>query len=216
MTLRDVLRALPVLAGPLPAFDPAPTPDHPDDLFADWLAAAVAAGVAEPHAMVLSTVDADGVPDARVLILKDVDARGWQFAADAGSAKGRQIAANPSAALTLYWREQGRQVRARGPVTPLDRATSERDFRARPRDSRIAGLPGRQSAILASPADLDEARTTAASTLDRAPDTVPPHHTVYAVQPRTVEFWQGTPTRRHIRLRYTHTSHGWTQHLLWP
>ncbi|GIF70922.1 pyridoxamine 5'-phosphate oxidase [Asanoa siamensis] len=205
-----------MFARPLPSFVPDETPDHPDALFVAWLGEAIAAGVVEPHAMTLSTVDADGLPDARVLILKDVDDRGWQFATSATSAKGRQIAARPAAALGFYWREQGRQVRVRGTVAALDPQTSADDFRARPDDSRVASLASTQSEVLPDPADLERALTASAATIAADPDTPSPDHTVYAVTPVAVEFWQGDATRRHVRLRYRRDGDVWQKELLWP
>jgi pyridoxamine 5'-phosphate oxidase len=99
VTTRDLLRGLPVFGRPLPAFDPESAPGEPSALFLSWLHAAIDAGVSEPHAMTLSTVDAEGRPDARVLILKDVDADGWQFATATVSAKGSQLVGRQSAVI---------------------------------------------------------------------------------------------------------------------
>ena len=127
---RAWIRALPALGGATPA--PADTlPVSPTALFLDWIEQAVEAGVPEPHAAALSTVDADGNPDARFLLLKDVTEQGFWFSGDARSPKGRDLAANPVAALSFYWREQGRQVRVRGTVVEGDPALSARDFRER-------------------------------------------------------------------------------------
>lgn len=216
MPIRDLLRGLPVFARPLPRFAPADAPDNPDDLFVRWLAEAAAAGVVEPHAMSLGTVDADGLPDTRVLLLKEIDDRGWQFATASGSAKGRQVAAAPVAALGFYWREQGRQVRVRGAVAALDAETSAADFRARPVPSRVASLASHQSAVLPDPLDLDRALTAAEAAVAANADTPCPDHTVYAVTPTSVEFWQGAADRRHIRLRYRRSGAAWHKELLWP
>nr|WP_236646931.1 pyridoxal 5'-phosphate synthase [Micromonospora acroterricola] len=216
MSIRDLLRGLPVFARPLPLFAPGDAPDHPDDLFVSWLGEAVAAGVMEPHAMTLSTVDADGLPDTRVLLLKDLDDRGWQFATDADSAKGRQVAGQPGAALGFYWREQARQVRVRGSVTPLDRQASAGDFLARPVGSRVASLASRQSEVLAGPADLEHALAAAEEAVRDDPQVLCASHTVYAVTPVTVEFWQGHAERRHVRLRYRRVGDAWIKELLWP
>ncbi|WP_244298806.1 pyridoxine/pyridoxamine 5'-phosphate oxidase [Micromonospora cremea] len=216
MSIRDLLRGLPVFARPLPQFAPGDAPDHPDDLFVSWLGEAIAAGVVEPHAMTLSTLDVDGVPDTRVLLLKDVDDRGWQFATDAGSAKGRQVAGRPDAALGFYWREQGRQVRVQGSVSPLDPQTSASDFLARPVGSRVASLASRQSEVLSDPTDLEHALAAAEDAVRENPDLLSASHTVYAVTPRTVEFWQGHAERRHVRLRYRRVGDAWIKELLWP
>ena len=216
MTTRDTLRALPVLAHQMPSFDPANAPAEPMTLFADWLTEAVAAGVDEPHAMTLSTVDADGAPDARVLILKDLDTAGWHFATSAISAKGRQLAADPRVALTFHWREQGRQVRVRGTARAADPAVSRRDFLARPEGSRIATLAGRQSAVLADRAELDRELAAVRARLAADPGLVAEGHTVYSVHPASVEFWQADRERRHVRLRYRRDADGWSRELLWP
>ncbi|MEV4538293.1 pyridoxal 5'-phosphate synthase [Asanoa sp. NPDC049518] len=216
MSIRDLLRGLPVFARPLPRFVPADAPANPDELFVTWLAEAIDAGVVEPHAMTLSTVDGDGVPDTRVLLLKDIDDRGWQFATSSGSAKGRQVAGTAAAALGFYWREQGRQVRVRGTVAALDPETSAADFRARPVSSRVASLASEQSAVLSDPADLERALAAAETTVAADPETPCPDHTVYAVTPTSVEFWQGDASRRHVRLRYLRSGDAWRKELLWP
>jgi pyridoxamine 5'-phosphate oxidase len=200
----------------LPGFDPGRAPDRPEALFVTWLAEAVEAGVAEPHAMTLSTVDADGAPDSRVLLLKDVDADGWQLAGSAASAKGVQLAATPKAALAFYWREQARQVRVRGDVEIAPRAVAEQDFRERSPSGRAASLIGEQSAVLASPHQLDERMAAARAQVEAAPDATPDHHTVYRVRPFAVEFWQGDHDRLHVRLRYRREGDGWARELLWP
>lgn len=216
MTTREMLRALPVLAHEMPSFDPAAAPAEPTALFVDWLTEAIAAGVDEPHAMTLSTIDADGAPDARVLILKDLDDAGWHFATTSTSAKGRQIAANPRVALSFHWREQGRQVRVRGTARAADPGVSRQDFLARPEGSRIATLAGRQSAVLADRAELDRELADVRARLAADPGLVAESHTVYAVAPETVEFWQADRERRHVRLRYRRTEGGWERELLWP
>ncbi|HEX5741180.1 MAG TPA: pyridoxal 5'-phosphate synthase [Pilimelia sp.] len=214
--IRDLLRGLPVLAGPLPAFTPESAPPDPEPLFRSWLRGAVAAGVAEPHATTLSTVDDAGLPDARIVILKELDAHGWQFAGAAGSAKGRQLARRPLAAMTFHWRELGRQVRVRGPVLPRDADTAAADFRARPLGARIAGLAGRQSDVLADPAALDRAQAAGRRLLADDPGAVAPGHRVYALRAVEVEFWQGSADRRHVRLRYRRAGDGWRRDRLWP
>jgi pyridoxamine 5'-phosphate oxidase len=216
MTVRELLRGLPVFDRPLPEFDPAAAPDEPVSLFLEWLAAAIDAGVSEPHAMTVSTVDALGHPDSRVLILKDVDDRGWQFAAASTSAKGAQLAANPQAALSFYWREQGRQVRVRGAVGVADRATCAADFLAKPDGSRIAGLVGRQSTVLADPQLLPKEIAAARRRLADDPGAVAAEHAVYIVSPAEVEFWQGDHQRQHTRLCYRRAAAAWVQELLWP
>ena len=131
MTDAAWLRSLRTLSGDAPAFDPARAPADPVVLFRDWLADAVARGVAEPHAMTLATVDPDGLPDARTLILKDVGDAGWAFAGHRHSAKGAQLGARPAAALSFWWQPLVRAVRVRGSVHEASAEESAADLAAR-------------------------------------------------------------------------------------
>ncbi|MEY9873844.1 pyridoxamine 5'-phosphate oxidase [Streptacidiphilus sp. MAP12-33] len=217
-TVRELLFGLPMLGGELPSFDPEGAPDSPFPLFLTWLGEAVVAGVREPHAMSLATADADGGPDLRVVALRDATEAGWTFATQADSPKGRQLAARPQAAIMFHWREQGRQIRARGPVLRADAATAARDFLDRLPGSRAASLVGHQSEVLTDPAALPAAFAAASARVASAPDTVDPQHALFTVEPRTVEFWQGVPGRGHIRLRYRaeRATGPWTRDRLWP
>ncbi|WP_405607723.1 pyridoxal 5'-phosphate synthase [Streptomyces sp. NBC_01511] len=231
-SIRELLRGLEVFAGTLPDFDPAAVPAEPVALFVSWLSEALAAGVREPHAMTLSTVDEAGEPQARVLILKNVDASGWQFAAHGGSPKGRQVAARPSAALTFYWPLQGRQIRVRGAVAAESAERSAADFLARSPRARAEALLGRQSRHLADPAERDLAMAASLERVDRQPDLVAEEWRLYTLVPTDVEFWQGDKGRSHTRLRYERTESGsgvgsvadaapashprWRKRLLWP
>ena len=214
--MRHFLRALPVFAGDRPAFDPARAPDRPDLLFAEWITAAVDAGVPEPHAMTLSTIGVDGAPSARILILKNVDGNGWQFAVHAASPKGRDLERRPAAALTFHWAEQARQIRVRGPVTPSPPDRSAADFLARPAGSRAEASLGRQSRPLADRETLDRAVEQARVRIAEDPGLVVPEWTLYTLAATEVEFWQGDRQRKHSRLRYTRAAVGWTRELLWP
>jgi pyridoxamine 5'-phosphate oxidase len=216
VSVRDLLRGLPVFDRPLPAFDAESVPGEPSALFLLWLHEAIDAGVSEPHAMTLATVDVAGRPDARVLILKDVDADGWQFATAATSAKGSQLAVSPHAALSFHWREQGRQVRVRGAVAAADPSVSAADFLAKPDGSRIAGLVGRQSAVLEDSRKLALEIEAASRRLAEDPFAVAEDHVVYVLIPAEVEFWQGDRQRQHIRLRYRRSVNDWITERLWP
>lgn len=174
---RELLRALPTLAGIAPPLDLEALPDDPVALFLDWLDVARRAGAAEPHAMTLSTVDADGVPDARVLVLKDVDERGWAFASTRSSVKGGQLQDEPHAALTFWWQPVVRSVRIRGRVVEASRDESLADLRAR-------------SAAAQDGVDADDWR-------------------LWRVVPDRVEFWQGSPDRRHTRIVFTRQQNEW-------
>jgi pyridoxamine 5'-phosphate oxidase len=205
-----------VFDGELPTFDLESVPEHPAELFLRWLVEAIDAGVRGPHAMTLSTVDDEGRPTARVLLLRGLDDGRWQFASSRTSRKGREIAATPWGAATFYWREQGRQVRLRGRILDGGREAAARDFLARPVDSRLESLAGRQSEVLEDPGDLLAAHEESHRRLAADPELVPDHWALYHLVPDEIEFWQGDPARRHVRLRYLLAGDGWTRQTLWP
>jgi pyridoxamine 5'-phosphate oxidase len=213
---RAFLRALPVLTGNAPEFDTDAAPSDPVTLFASWLQYAVDAGVPEPHAMTISTVDQQGLPRARVLILKAADSAGWHFAVSTVSQKGRDLDANPVAALTFYWPALVRQVRVVGRVVSDGPAASAADFLARPLGSRAMALTLRQSQPLVDPTELGTEIAKAQHRLEVDPDLVPEEWVSYAVEPAEVEFWQGARDRRHLRLHYHRTDGGWDVSRLWP
>ncbi|QKT06795.1 pyridoxamine 5'-phosphate oxidase [Gordonia sp. X0973] len=213
---RELLRSLPVLRGEAPGFDPDDVPADPVSLFAQWLCAAVDAGVPEPHAMTLSTVGPDGEPHARVLIVKAVDDEGWHFAVNAKSQKGVDLAGDPRAALTFYWPELVRQVRVLGRATDRGAAASAADFLARPSSSRSMAITARQSQPFDDPAELDLAIAEASDRVAADPDFVFADWVSYALRPDSVEFWEGAPDRRHVRLLYRRAGDGWDRSRLWP
>ncbi|MFI1013464.1 pyridoxal 5'-phosphate synthase [Streptomyces sp. NPDC020965] len=225
-TAQDAFRALlhtqRVWDTDLPAFDPADAPGTPLPLFHRWFADAVAAGQPEPHTMSLATVDGAGRPDVRTLMLHDADERGWHFASHTTSAKGRQLAANPEAALGFYWPTRGRQIRVRGGVVMGGPAESRADLRARSTGALAAALTGRQSEVLGSREELAAASRDAWERAEAEPGAPVPTWTRYVVEPREVEFFQGDARRQHVRLRYRRTEDGstedggWVRELLWP
>lgn len=214
--MRDLLRSLPVFSGAIADFDLTNLPDHPAELFAQWLRHAADEGVTEPHAMTLSTIDATGDPDARVSILKDLDEHGWWFATNSTSAKGVQLAARPKASLTFYWPAVGRQVRVRGAVVPGSAQHSARDFLSRSTGARAVALASNESQPLDDQADCVEAVVAAEQRIAANPNTVASDWQVYALAAGTVEFWQADKDRMHTRVQYRCHGDSWTHGLLWP
>ncbi|MDR2298652.1 MAG: pyridoxal 5'-phosphate synthase [Comamonas sp.] len=217
-SLKNRLRSLPSLKGPFNELDMDQFPDTPQKAFQRWLDDAIEGGVTEPHAMTLSTVDSDGLPDARVLILKNVDARGWHFAAKADSPKGKQLAKNPNVALTFYWPALGRQIRLRGKAMMLPDAECADDFLTRPEGSKISAVASRQSEILESELELNKSLDEARTFLGRNPEHIELGWRVFVVQPTNIEFWQGATDRLHKRVIFSITASeaGWQKQMLWP
>ncbi|KAJ5679597.1 pyridoxamine 5'-phosphate oxidase [Penicillium macrosclerotiorum] len=217
-SFRVKLRSTKVLEGPFPEVNFETFPGNPHDAFKLWFDEALEAGVREPHAMTVSTVDDQGWPDARVLILKNVDARGWHFAIKADSPKGKQLAANSHAALTFYWPQLARQVRLRGKAIELPEAECVQDYNSRPLASKISAMASRQSEILLNQETLRQSVVETEAHFSKDPSLGAKKWKVYAVTPEAVEFWQGDASRLHKRLQYVYdaTDNKWQKHGLWP
>jgi pyridoxamine 5'-phosphate oxidase len=185
--------------------------------FARWMSDARDADLAEPTAMVLTTVSDQGRPRARTVLLKDHGPDGFTFYTNRTSRKGRDLAANPRACALFPWYPLQRQVTVEGPVTPMSQADSEPYYRSRARGSQIGAWASRQSQILGSRAELDDR----AAELERRwapPATIPmpDFWGGYVLAPETVEFWQAGRFRLHDRLRYRRAGAGWVIERLSP
>lgn len=192
--------------------------EEPFRLFAAWLADAGRSEPNDPNAMALATVDPDGLPDVRMVLLKGVDDGGFVFYTNIESAKGRELAATPKAALCFHWKSLRRQVRVRGPVVRVDEAAADAYFESRPRGSRIGAWASRQSRPLEGRFALEAevARYTAKFGLGAIPR--PPHWSGFRIEPTQIEFWHDRPFRLHDRVVFTRPAPGvaWQKARLFP
>lgn len=195
----------------LPEFDSPP--EEPLPLLERWLAAADARGVREPRALALATADAAGRPSSRILLLKQVSPA-LVFAGGYESRKGRELAANPRAAGTLYWRETLQQVTVEGSVRRLSEEESDEIFGARPADARATTVASRQGEPLEDPTELRHAAEELSSTQE--PLQRPDRWGGFRLDPDLVEFWHGSPDRLHRRLLYIKSDGAWTHRRLQP
>lgn len=176
--------------------------------FSAWLAEARTREILEPNAMTLATVDALGQPWTRVVLLKVCDERGFVFFTNFAGAKGRQLAANPQAALTFWWGALERQVNVTGLTGQVPREEADAYFQTRPVSSRLGAWASQQSEIVADRAQLERQFDEARERFGEEQIPMPPHWGGYVVRPETVEFWQGRRSRLHDRFRYTRESSG--------
>ena len=200
------------------SLDEADAAPNPFAQFDRWFKEALDARLPEPNTMKLATVGEGGRPSARIVLIKGVDERGFVFFTNYESRKGRDLAANPYAALLFYWIELERQVRIEGRIDKTSADESDRYFSSRPLGSRIGAWASEQSAVIDSRATLD-AREKEISTRFGDDPPRPPHWGGYRLVPDSIEFWQGRPSRLHDRLLYTRDAaspHGWTMSRLSP
>jgi pyridoxamine 5'-phosphate oxidase len=183
--------------------------------FGVWFADAIAGGLPEPNAMVLSTASADGAPSARTVLLKGYGQDGFRFFTNHTSRKGRDLLENPRACAVFPWHAMRRQIILTGTVTRLPDAETTSYFHSRPYGSQLGAWASRQSAVIASRAELD---SRYAKLADRWPERVPlpDFWGGYLLTPETVEFWQGRANRLHDRLRYAREDSGWAVERLSP
>lgn len=190
--------------------------ENPVTLFKAWMKEAEAAEPEDPNAMSLATADADGLPDVRVVLLKAFDERGFVFYTNTQSTKGEELAANPQAALVLYWKSLRRQIRARGPVERVTDAEADAYFASRRRESRIGAIASQQSRPVADRATLMEEVAAVTERVGEGPVPRPPHWTGFRILPTTIEFWQNGDFRLHDRVRFVREGEGWRGTRLYP
>ncbi len=193
----------------LPEFEHPPA--DPLALLERWLQDADARGVREPRALALSTADAEGRPSSRILLLKQATPF-LVFSGSYESRKGRELAANPRAAGTLYWRETLQQVTVEGPVRRLSAEESDALFAARPAAAQASAVVSTQGEPLEDAAELRRA----VEATGKGEPLRPSRWGGWRLDPDLVEFWHGSPDRLHRRLLYVKDGGNWEAQRLQP
>ena len=181
-----------------------------------WFEQAEQAGLLEPTAMTLATATPDGRPSARMVLLRGFDERGFCFYTNYESRKGIELAANPRAALVLWWGELERQVRIEGTVTRTSREESEAYFHSRPPGSQLSAAASPQSRVIEGRATLERRVAELATGSPDGKVPLPEFWGGYRLAHEVVELWQGRPNRLHDRLRYRRVGDAWRIERLAP
>ena len=188
----------------------------PHALVEEWLAEAVLGEPNDPTAMALATADSAGRPSVRMVLLKDHGAGGFTFFTNSESEKGRDLAANPSAALLFHWKSLRRQVRVEGPVEEVGGAEADAYFATRGRDSQLGAWASDQSRPLDRRASFEARFDESKARFDGQNIPRPPYWTGFRIIPQRIELWEDRPHRLHHRRLFIRTGSGWSEGLLYP
>ncbi len=184
--------------------------------FEKWFKEAVDAHVNEPNAMTVATASKSGKPAARILLLRNFNENGFVFYTNYSSRKGEEIDENPNCALLFFWPELERQVRIEGKLIKQSSAESDLYFNTRPRTSKLGAWTSPQSKVVKNREELDELYEQMSQRFPSEDVPRPPHWGGYVLQPDSIEFWQGRPSRMHDRILYTLVNGNWKIERLAP
>ena len=200
------------------AAEPPPllSEDDPFRLFAAWLKEAGEKEPNDPNGMALATVDEHGAPDVRMVLLKDAGPDGFVFYTNLESAKGRQLAGNPNAALLFHWKSLRRQVRVRGAVQPVTAEEADAYFATRARPAQIGAWASAQSRELPDRLALEKRIAEVGLRFGLGKVPRPPHWSGFRLTPSAIEFWRDRPFRLHERLVFERAEGGWTTKRIFP
>jgi len=170
--------------------------------FEAWLEQAVTAGVQDPTAMVLATIEEGGAPWQRIVLLKGLSDGGFVFYTNLDSNKARAIERQPEVSLLFPWNELDRQVIIGGSARRMSTMEAARYFLTRPRESQVAAWASRQSRPLASRSLLEQQALKIRQRFAEGEIPMPDFWGGFRVAPQRIEFWQGGEHRLHDRFQY--------------
>ena len=198
--------------------NPIDIKDHtkPLELLSNWVQEAIDAGMAEPNAMNIATVDSNGNPRNRMVLLKYLEGDNIGFFTNLESYKSVEIRGHSMISATIWWPEMERQVRIEGVATLMDRGLAEEYHSSRPRKSRIAAWASDQSRPLPSREELKQRYEKYELEFGDGEIPLPPFWGGYTIRADKVEYWEGRPNRMHDRVVLTRTDDGWDTERLYP
>jgi len=191
-------------------------PQNPIRRFAEVYAQVQKVVVPEPTAMVLATVSPEGRPSARVVLLKGFDDNGFVFFTNLASRKGRELKANPFAALCFHWPPLEQQVRVEGRVEPVADTEADTYFASRSRGAQIGAWASRQSQVLTAREELEARFKSFEEKFAGGAVPRPPFWSGFRVVPERIEFWQSRLSRLHDRTVYVRQNGAWVMERLYP
>jgi pyridoxamine 5'-phosphate oxidase len=190
--------------------------EDPIALFQTWFEEAINAGVKEPRAMSVATLDISGAPDARMMLLKGMDERGFAFYTNMQSPKARALLRDPRVALCFYWSKIDKQVRIRGRAQMVSDQEADAYFATRPRLSQISAWASKQSQTMRGYFEFEVEVAKAALRFGIGEIPRPSFWSGFRVVPERIEFWKQKPFRRHQRILFSRSANNWRRECLYP
>ncbi|MET3870275.1 pyridoxamine 5'-phosphate oxidase [Puniceicoccus vermicola] len=189
----------------------------PIDQFRLWFEQAREAGVDEPNALSLATVDERGRPSQRMVLLKAFDEKGLVFFTNYRSRKAKHLAENAAASILFPWIQLERQLIVEGDCEKISTLQSLKYFSSRPRGSRLGAWVSDQSSVISSRKILEMKLEEMKRKFGEGEIPLPDFWGGFRLKPRRFEFWQGRPSRLHDRFEYVKDEKGdWTTARLSP
>ncbi|WP_417580211.1 pyridoxamine 5'-phosphate oxidase [Pelagibacterium sp.] len=190
----------------------------PFQVFPLWLEEARGTEPNDPNAMAVASVDENGMPDLRMVLLNGFSDAGFVFFTNFESAKGRELLAQPKAALLFHWKSLRRQVRVRGRVEQVSASEADAYFASRPVQSRIGAHASDQSRPLESRDFLAKRVEDLTDSFGEGDIERPAHWSGFRVKPLAIEFWKDGAFRLHDRMLFSRpdTDAAWSRSRLFP